>query len=148
MAKKSFKNIINSVMQMRIDPETCLLSRDEIAERLGISTEDVLKAEESPGFWENVYIGIIESQEKRLCMIISGLFKKAESGDVSAVKLVLEMLGFSGKLRSDKDLTDFYAKAENEIKAKINGMTYEEIKQELARIESMEKRSKRKKTTD
>ena len=70
-----------------------LRTHAQIAERLNVSLKTLNEWEAQPGFWEVPFGHARAILGQRLPPILSALAKKAESGNIPAIKLSLEVLG-------------------------------------------------------
>ena len=75
------------------DRNEAIKTEEQIAEKLGKSRRTLLNWRQLDGFHDAVYGEVRRNLDWRLPEILKALGDKAETGDVSAIKLVLELTG-------------------------------------------------------
>jgi len=79
-----------------------LKTHDEFCAKFGVTKAQLYAWEHLPGFWDGAFIRARAEIGKRLPQIMRALARKAETGQVSAIKLALQALGvYSDRLDID-----------------------------------------------
>lgn len=113
------------ILEVLRDPETHKLSKRQLAKRAKVSYGTVLKATSNPAFLEACLAMTRFSLAFSGPMAASRIIEKAQSGNLTACRMILEALG----IITSRVKVDF--KAELQIKKAFEGMSHGELRQRI-----------------